>query len=110
MGYLFEVGPTEGEHELSHQELAAWQSNSGVNLDDFESLALKQMSRAYLGMMHAARKPDCACPVQFDSEEVQEDETEDQRRARVNAEAEKVFGAMADMGRKKTMVKKGMGK
>lgn len=61
--YLYEVGPCEGEHELSFQELDAWCRRTGVDLDDFGSTALKQMSRAYLGMYHKARDASCPNPA-----------------------------------------------
>lgn len=105
--YLFEVGPFAGEHELSHQEIRAWQDNTGVRLDDFGALALKQMSRAYLGTMHAARKPDCPCPVQNEPDEEEDEQAEAEREEKLTAQLRATFMAMAAPGSKKQTANKG---
>lgn len=61
--YLQEAGPTMGDKALTFGELTAFCVRTGVDLDDFESTALKQMSAAYLGMTYAAQKHDCPCPA-----------------------------------------------
>lgn len=64
--YFFEVGPVlyggMGPAPLSHTELQAWQSNVGVALSAWESVTLRRMSNAYLGMMDKAKSASCPSP------------------------------------------------
>ncbi len=66
VGYLWEVGPTMvggmGEAPLSHGEIAAWQMNSGVELQPWEARFLRNLSREYLGQSQRSEKPDCPAP------------------------------------------------
>jgi len=100
--YLFQIGPTLGEHELSFGEMSAWCDRSGADLDDFESMALKQMSRAYLSMVHQARDPKCICPA-FDAPDLDEMEPEEveAQRATVAKGLSAWFGAVDEAHGKK---------
>lgn len=95
VGYLFEVGPAVAGQELTHVELRAWQENSGVQLDDFGALALKQMSRAYLGQYHAAQKPDCPYPAVEALDLVDDEEAAAEREAKLTERLRATFMAMA---------------
>lgn len=63
---LFEVGPTMasgmGELPLSHSELLAWMSNSGIELHPWESSMLRRLSRDYLASSVNAVRRDCPAP------------------------------------------------
>lgn len=78
--YLFEVGPTSGEHPVSFGELESWCSVTGTQLTEFEASSLRSLSKSYLGMMHAACAVDCPPPVTMQDETV---ESEAERRTRV---------------------------
>ena len=59
--YLWQVGPTVaggmGPAPLSHQEIAAWQANTGIELSSWETRTLRSLSVAYLNESHEAKKP-----------------------------------------------------
>lgn len=63
VNYLFEVGPVGygamGPVPLTHSELAAWQSNTGIELNAWEARALRRLSMDYLAASNAATAPDC---------------------------------------------------
>ncbi|TWI69061.1 hypothetical protein IP91_00126 [Pseudoduganella lurida] len=106
INYLFQVGPTMGDQELTFGEMSAWCERSGADLDDFESLALKQMSRAYLSMAHQARDPKCICPA-FDAPDLDEMEPEDaaEQRTKVEQGLAKWFASAEDAHGKRGAVK-----
>lgn len=60
--YLFEIGPAQGEAPLSHAELQAWQSNTGIDLDAWQARMLKRLSIEYLNESHQAREIDRPAP------------------------------------------------
>jgi len=64
--YLFEVGPTMqsgmGESPITHQEIAAWQSNTGIELQTWEARFMRQLSIEYLSEAQRAAEHDCAAP------------------------------------------------
>lgn len=64
--YLYDVGPTlssgAGPIPLTEQEIAAWQTNTGIDLLPWESRVLKRLSREFLSQMHASEKRDCPAP------------------------------------------------
>lgn len=66
--YLFEVGPIMaagmGSGPITHEELAAWQRNTGVDLQSWESRMLRRLSIDYLNESHRATKADCPAPYQ----------------------------------------------
>ncbi len=92
VGYLFEVGPAcygaMGPVPLSHLELAAWQSNSGIELAAWEAQALRRLSGDYVAASQAAQAPDCP-PYWIDAATVA-----DQRPALADA-ARSIFGGRA---------------
>lgn len=71
---LFEVGPAQGEHELTHGEIRAFQDNTGIELDAFSVAALKTLSRVYLSALHESREPEALPPYRAEA-------TEEQKRA-----------------------------
>ena len=68
LGYLFEIGPTmaggAGAAPITHLEIAAWESLSGVELMPWEARFLRRLSFEYLGESHKAEKPDRKAPWQ----------------------------------------------
>jgi hypothetical protein len=62
IGYLLEVGPVMESGPITHQELFAWQANTGVKLQPWEIRMLRQLSCDYLSESHKAMKPDCSPP------------------------------------------------
>lgn len=66
LGYLFEVGPSLmggfGGAPLTHVELAAWQSNTGVRLQPWEVKFIINLSRDYLVQLSKAEDKDCPAP------------------------------------------------
>lgn len=63
VSYLFEVGPTTGEGPITHQEIAAWCSLTGRELEPWEVDALRRMSGAYLSEAHEATEPKRSPPA-----------------------------------------------
>lgn len=68
VGYLFEMGPTLpsglGDSALTHGEIAAWQSNTGIELNAWESRTLKRLSNDYMSEARQANKIDRPAPWQ----------------------------------------------
>ena len=66
LGYLWEVGPTMPagmvQGPVTQQELAAWQVNTGIQLQAWEARALRTLSVAYLGAWSDAQAPDAPPP------------------------------------------------
>lgn len=66
INYLFEAGPcsyTEmGMAPLSWQELESWQKQSGLELRQWELIALKSASKEYVTQSHISVKPNCPPP------------------------------------------------
>lgn len=60
--YLFEIGPTLGETSVSHAEIEAWQRNTGIELDAWETRFVKRLSAEYLAESHNARKHTAPAP------------------------------------------------
>ncbi len=63
IGYLFDAGPIShgamGAIPLSHADLMAWQMNTGIELQTWESRALRRLSTAYVGASQDAQQADC---------------------------------------------------
>lgn len=78
--YLFEVGPTLGEHAITFGEVESWCNLTGTVLNEFEATTLRALSRAYLGMLHQAAAPECPPPVAPPDEEPVED-----KRAKISS-------------------------
>lgn len=68
LGYLWQWGPTisgtMGQTALSHVDLAAAQSNTGIELSEWECVTVIRLSREYLGESNAATKLDREAPFQ----------------------------------------------
>lgn len=66
IGYLFEVGPTMpagmGAGPVSFLEIDAWSTLTGTPLSSWESLALREMSCAYVAMQERAKDRNCPNP------------------------------------------------
>ena len=66
LAYLWDIGPTMvagmGLGPLTHEEIRAWQSNTGVWLQPWESRILRQLSMDYIVQMRNAEKADCPPP------------------------------------------------
>lgn len=69
LGYLWEIGPTiaagMGAGPITHQELRAWQDNTGVVLQPWEARFLRRLSLEYLSAAHKAEKGHCPAPWQL---------------------------------------------
>jgi len=52
--YLWDAGPLEGEHQLSHTEMQNYQRNTGVSLHPWEVRVVRRLSAEYLNEMRAA--------------------------------------------------------
>ncbi len=68
VGYLFEIGPVVlvgmGQGPISHVEIAAWQCNTGIDLDSWEARTLRSLSHEYLVESVQATNRDCPAPWQ----------------------------------------------
>lgn len=66
LSYLWEIGPTAssgGKHTaICHSEIAAWQCNTGIELDAFEARTLRTLSVVYLEQWFMSTQPDCPPP------------------------------------------------
>lgn len=104
VGYFYDVGPAEGDSELTWQGMLAWQTIKGISLDDFESTALKRMAMAYLSMRNEAKKPTMPCPRPVvDESEVSADQVARQQagiRAQMIAWAESHNKSLKDKRKK----------
>lgn len=73
LGYLFEVGPTllsgMGEAPLTHEELAAWQRNTGIELNTWEARTLLRLSREHMLQSQRSTKSNCEAPWNAESDE-----------------------------------------
>ncbi len=63
VGYLFEVGPVVGEHSVPFSEIYAWRRETGVQLNEFETTAIRMLSQEYLGMRREAADAKCPAPL-----------------------------------------------
>jgi hypothetical protein len=90
VGYFRQVGPTMGDKAVTFGEMSAFCDRTGVDLDEFESMAIKYMSEAYLGMSFQAREPQCPCPT-VESQDF--DELDDEAKASKRADVAKKLGA-----------------
>lgn len=66
VGYLFDAGPTQpgsgGATPLCHSEIAAWQSNTGIELDAWQASTLRALSVAYVNQSRLSVATDCPPP------------------------------------------------
>ncbi len=106
LDYLFEVGPTSGEHPITWGEIGAWRVETGTLLTEFEASSIRSLSKAYLGMLRAASETNCPAPVE---REDTQDETLDERRARVDKQLRAIFKGLSDPKAKAARLKKQRG-
>lgn len=89
IAYLWEIGPIiEGPMGMSpvqETDLQAWQSNTGVELDVWESRLIRRLSREYLVQFQRAEKQDCPAPYLSGISLTE-------RRAAVSAKIDALFG------------------
>ena len=64
VGYLYDIGPTMGDRAITHQEIEAWQSNTGIELDSWQARTLHRLSVDYLIASHQATRRDCPPPFE----------------------------------------------
>lgn len=66
VAFLFDVGPVlpgaMGPVALTHSELRAWQTNTGVDLSPWEAKTLRALSAEYAAESQAATKYDAPKP------------------------------------------------
>lgn len=71
LGYLYEVGPImAGARPLTHQEIAFWQLNIGVQLEPWEVRFIFRLSREHAAQLHLSEKRDCPAPWKSDQADV----------------------------------------
>ena len=68
LAILFEIGPTMaagmGAGPITHEELRAWQENTGIELQPWQVRTLRRLSCDYLVESNKAEKADCPAPWQ----------------------------------------------
>jgi len=78
--YLYEAGPFEyggmGPVPLSWQTLSAWSEVSGIELDAFESTAIRELSMSYVDQLERGKNPTCPAPW-LDEEQVNREQISD---------------------------------
>ncbi len=52
-----------GEYPVPFSELEAWQSTTGVGLDEFEATSIRTLSQHYASMLREAAAVGCPAPV-----------------------------------------------
>ncbi|MFA6204478.1 MAG: hypothetical protein WC710_14970 [Gallionella sp.] len=66
LDYFFELGPVMaagmGNGPVTHEEIQAWQRNTGIELNAWEARMLRQMSVAYLNESQNATAIDYPAP------------------------------------------------
>jgi len=68
LAYLMEVGPVShggmGMAPISYQEIQAWSTLTGTNLSPWDSLMLRQLSRAYVNQYNESKDPHSQAPYE----------------------------------------------
>lgn len=105
--YFRQVGPTMSGKEVTFGELNAFCERTGVNLDEFESMAIKHMSAAYIGMSHQGRDPACPCPA-IDVPDFDELDGDDlaAKRAEVSKQLGSWLGSVEESQKQRGMTKR----
>lgn len=66
LAYLWEIGPTlsggMGDGPITHGEIAAWQSNMGIDLQPWEAALLRRLSLDHLCQSQLSTDPNCKPP------------------------------------------------
>lgn len=93
--YLLDVGPVLstgfGPSPVTHGELAAWQANTGVELQPWEVRGIRRLSGIYLEQAEQSRAADCPPPwlPRVDATRAQQ----------VSGKLRSVFGGRAQAGK-----------
>jgi len=58
LDYLFELGICPSGEPLTHSEIAAWQQNTGIELESFDARIIKKLSVAYVQEQSDAKQID----------------------------------------------------
>lgn len=64
--YLFEIGPIINGGPISHSELFAWQANTGIDLNSWESRTLRRLSGDYAQEHFEAHDRDRQAPFSYE--------------------------------------------
>jgi hypothetical protein len=59
---LFKVGPVRSEGPVYEENLQAWETRRGIELQPWQADLILEMSQAYFSEMHAAREPNALAP------------------------------------------------
>lgn len=59
---LFEIGPVVHDGYITWQELLAWQTVTGIELEPWEACAILDLSKAYLNQKAQSSSLGCLCP------------------------------------------------
>jgi hypothetical protein len=91
-GWLFDVGPSSsgsmGEGAIGYQDLAAWQSISGVKLLPWEARTLRRLSADYLVQRQKSEEMACTAPFTGEVDDILAN------RDRVAKQVDAVFGKL----------------
>lgn len=59
---LFKVGPIRGEMPVTEADLEPWERRRGISLTPWQADVILDMSKAYMGEMHAAKSLSAIAP------------------------------------------------
>lgn len=59
---LFEIGPIRGELPLAEENFDSWERRRGIELEPWEAQMIVELSREYMGEMHAAKDMSAISP------------------------------------------------
>lgn len=62
LDHFWNVGPTTGDHVITQDELAKYQSNAGIELSPWECATLRRLSIEHINESQRARENDCSAP------------------------------------------------
>lgn len=70
LDYFFEIGPLMAAGmsggPITHEEMVAWQRNTGIELSSWQARFIRRLSSDYLGESQRAEKRDCKAPWQVE--------------------------------------------
>lgn len=64
--WFWDVGPANAGSALTHNEIRAWQENTGFALESWQARLLRRLSQEYLAETHRAADAKCGppCPLE----------------------------------------------
>jgi hypothetical protein len=72
--WFLEIGPTiagsMGEAPIGWQDIAAWQTITGIELEPWEARTIRRLSQVFISQRHESEKPDCPAPYIGDRDEI----------------------------------------